>query len=198
MLTSGLALYFGIVGAAILALTLVVRKTPGLPRGFTKPMLALEMARTNEEVKRTRDRVRNASSITTGIIFDSIVVIPAYTVLFILFARSETVRPLPYSGLLQIVIAAAAAADFAENISILRKRPAFPFGAAKWALIALELALVAVVFFQKGGYWPIGGVVYLLSAIGLTVGVWYVPILEYGFSAMGLALLITGFSKLVQ
>src|SRR4051812_37542371 len=121
-----LAVFFGLMGVITVVFAIAGPTVPGLPRGFTKPMLALEMTQFASEVKVVRELFPGGdAAVREAILADFATIIPAYAVLFIGFALLARSKGLPDSGLLITAALLAAAADVRENIVILESQPAF-------------------------------------------------------------------------
>src|SRR5436190_16856735 len=101
MATTFLAGLFGLLGIGTIALSLLSPQVSGLPRGYTKPMLALEMTQSPSEVRVVRALYPGGdAAIRKAIIADFAAIIPAYAIVFIGFAALARSRGLPDGWLL--------------------------------------------------------------------------------------------------
>jgi len=194
MAAAVLAVFFGLMGVGTVALSLLSPKVNGLPRGYTKPMLALEMTQSASEVRVVRALFPGgAAEIHKQIIIDFASIIPAYAVLFIGFAALARSRGLPDGWLLITAALLAAMADVRENIVMLDGQPAFFPAAVKWVLLGISLMLMCVIFADRGGVLLVPAAFCLSAAIGLIGGVWFDRLLEPAFVLMGLSWFVTAF-----
>jgi hypothetical protein len=183
---------FVLVGLAIIGSSLFGPTLRELPYGFTKPMLALEMTRTSMDVDDVRQKYPGgASSIFWSIVVDFILVIPAYTALFIAFSRHKSV-PFPYRTLLRLVAVVAAGTDCGENTLILIKSPSFMFSIVKWVSLGIQLGLMACVLAKAGRMGMLLAAFCLASTACLIAAVSLPRLIEPGFLVMGIALLLCG------
>jgi hypothetical protein len=192
--TTALAVLFGLMGVVTVAFSVGSPGVDGLPRGFRKPVLALEMTQSTSEVRLTRALFPGGdTAIQRGIVADFAVIIPAYAVLFIGFALLARARGIPGWGLLITAVLLAAMADIRENIAMLESRPAFFPAAIKWVLLGICMMLMCVILGDRGGLLLVPAAVCLSAAIGLIGGVWLDRLLEPAFVLMGISWFMTAF-----
>ena len=177
-----LAVFFGLMGVLTVVFSVREPAVEGLPRNYTKPMLALEMMRSAPEVQTVSARFpKGDEGIWTAIKADFALIIPAYTLLFIGFAWLAKTKRLPAWELLITTAMFAALADVRENMQILGSQPAFFPAAIKWFLLGIAFALMCVIFAKSGGVLLLPAAFCLAAAIVLIGGVWIVGLLEAGF-----------------
>lgn len=197
------------VGTLFVTLSALFRSSAiTLPTGFHMPGVAMEFARTEKELQTVLSGANSPEKMRSGLNLDSRLVIPLYVVFFIVFASWLKQANPQQSNLLIVAIIifilAAGISDYLENFFATQTLNAYEKGSltdamffrnsiattAKWGLIAFTMFLVALGLFKNNLNFV--GSVYLLNALIFAIGlVWHRPIVEWGFTMMGLTWLIT-------
>jgi hypothetical protein len=178
-----------------------------LPGGFHRQALALELVRNPDDIEQIT-RVYPPPEVNRDLMLDTSVFIPLYVLLFLSIslwlAGSHVPRPLLLAGVIAACVLLAGAFDVAENLrqwAILER--ADQAGAdrvrhaalVKWFLLFFMTAVLSLPFLRRRSWVRTVGILYLLTAaVGIT-GVLDAsrhPLIEWGFTILGLALLPTG------
>jgi hypothetical protein len=195
-----------VVGLGIIVLSLA-RPVNGLPHGFTKPMLALELPVIPADVKSVlRDFGPNAAR--SALFWDTVLAIPSYWLVF--FSLSLWLRRLRSSSAatiaagIAVFATGAAAMDLLENWRILQvlTENTQPIvngirhaSILKWSFLGAACSLLSIPFVQSGALSKGAVTAYVGTGLLLILGM-VIPsirnLAEPGFLAMGIALLLTG------
>ena len=189
------------------------RKYPDrpLPNGLSKPVLALELVKSRDEVEMVLgDGEGESSKITRNMMKedlkgDSYVFIPIYWLLLITMSWLLTRRQFNWATWAGIAagvsVTGAAIFDYLENAGIRAvldkpiaeitdqmalaiRRPSL----VKWALIFIAMGLLAAIFWQRNWIMLLA-VAYLLIAIIGLAGLIYHPAIEKAFALMGIIII---------
>ena len=193
------------VGVAILPWTLwqLSRPAPARLGRYHVKAIAMELVATPAEFERITDGEHAATR--RALDQDTFVIIPVYALLFLGLALWLARLRLPAMLYLGLVIAlcvlVAGAADVLENRGIAAAldradQPAVDrirhAAHVKWACFVVLTALLSVPFLRHGGWPTVVGLLYVVTAVTLAAGLRHGPLMEWGFAAMGAALLLTG------
>lgn len=178
-----------------------------LPRGFRKPALALELVQNTDEARQIL-KVYKPEDIQRDLKFDSFAFIPLYVLLFLSLGFWFKGRELPYASVfalaIGVCIVAAGLFDVLENLrqwAILKNLDQAGVDSIrqaaliKWFLLFLTTAILSIPFLWRGNWVFVVGLLYLSTAIVGCIGVFsdsHRPLIEWGFSLLGGALLLTG------
>ena len=200
----GLALVTLTVGV-VMSVRATFTHRADLPHGVHGPVLAIELARSEDDVRLTvgepgshdRDVMREAVHIDFAFIV-------AYWLLLVgmstLLDRGGGARPFRLPAMAAIAATGAAAADVKENLAILSLLDTVPGGVTatphdaalvKWGLFFLVLALFGVVLTRRGGWLRVLGLLFLASALVGFAGLVHYPAIEWAMLPTLLALLAT-------
>lgn len=183
-----------------------------LPGGLSKPMLALELVRSKEEVEmvlgsdtdesntRMRDLMREDLKV------DSFAFIPIYWLVIMAMSWLLVRRPSEWSTWMAIAaatcITGAAIFDYVENsrmsalldASIANTQTAMALAISraslvKWGLIFIVMPLLSALFWRRNWIGLIA-LVYVMSAVVGFAGFIHRPAIEWSFNLMGIATIL--------
>ena len=189
-------------GLFILVWTVVIAPVDGLPNGSRLPGIALELPHSVADVQAIPATLRSA--VDAGLPIDSYAIIPVYVLVFGLLGWVLIRSGLWWIGVAVIgCVVGAAGFDELENywqhqmltVSLTPEIVSTVWWAAsaKWTLLAFGMAFMSAAFLQRARPNPVIASLCLSSALLLVIGTRLcVPVTEWGFSLMGLALLCTG------
>jgi hypothetical protein len=171
-----------------------------LPHGLSKPMLALELARTVDDVEQIvgdQGDPRRAKMLAL-LRTDTFGFIPTYWLYFLSLSWLLAHRSIPYSFWFGVAVAvcatAAALFDLAENhyIRVTLETPLSQTAAdtvrgiyrsslIKWLLIFVALALLSRLFLERGDLLVIIGILFLITSVLGFVGLRHNPAIEWSY-----------------
>lgn len=170
------------------------------PHGLSKPMLALEFARTVDDIQRIvgdQGDPRRANMLAL-LRIDTFGFIPTYWLFFLSLSWLLGHRSIPYSFWFGVAVAvcatAAALFDFAENhyIRVALETPLSQTGVdtvmgiyrsalIKWLLIFVALALLSGLFLGRSDWLAIIGILFLVTSLLGFVGLRHNPAIEWSY-----------------
>jgi len=192
-----------VIGVLFIAQGLLV-KSACMPKGslYRKRMLALEFARSKDEVAALAPNQRVTTKLNQQLLQDTSIVIPLYWALFvslhaILFSKRFFQRSFVLV-LLPVVISIAAVADLVENAAIssalnrLRGTENI-YGAAivKWIALAVACVLLGIELLNRTGSAELAGLAYFAAGVYLAVTTVKWPYeIDFGFAILGVATML--------
>jgi len=182
-----------------------------LPRGLHLPGIALELATSPTDVRELRAHAPDVFA-TGPLTFDSFVVVPVNVLVLCGLGAYVASLAVPALGAaiavcallaglfdeienarLGVVIAASPTALTEAQVSA-----AYVASVGKWALLSVALALLAAGYWMIGDWSRLPAAAFAVSAVLISAGLAASPrLLEWGFGAMGVALLLAGLPRLV-
>lgn len=195
-----------VIGSVILLWTLSALLSPppdSLPPGFHLLGLALELPASPDEVGRINPQLKD--QVKNGLWADSFLVVPVYVLLFV--AQGVLLRRNGWNVIGIGVIVCAVLAGLADEIENSRQvvllqanHPTDPqvlhvyiAASFKWALLGVVMLLLGTAAWERDGWWKLASSVSFSSAALLLMGIGvHRPLVQYGFTLMGLALVAVG------
>jgi hypothetical protein len=195
-----------IVGLVILAWNLSslrAHRDETLPRGFYLAGMALELPVSANEVSEISSHAKH--TVRNSLWADSFILVPVYV--FLLVSHGVGLRNGGWQTLGSLVILLTVVAGIADEFENMRQRTlidalsptndqvraVFTMAACKWASLAAVLSLLGAAAWPRGGWWRVATAICDASAFLMLAGLAaYRPLVQYGFSMMGLGLLVLG------
>lgn len=187
---------------------------PGsFPHGLSKPMMALEFARTVDDIRQIvgdQGDPRRAQMLAL-LRIDTFGFIPTYWLFFLSLSWLLAHRSIPYSlwyGVaLAVCVTAAALFDFAENQHIrvaletqLSQTAAdtvtgiYRSALIKWLLIFVALALSSRLFLGRSDWLAVIGILFLITSLLGSLGLLYNPAIEWSYVPLLIAVVCVAFT----
>ena len=183
-----------------------------LPGGFRLRAIALELVRDEGQLRNLlKECCYPPDKAEKDLKLDDRILIPAYAILFVALTVSllrSGALPNSLGAAVLLCVTGAALSDYWENHrarAVLRARDQTtldrlrPVAYAKWALLFVLMALLAVAFARQGGWFVIVAAIYLATAGVGSLGLLgrRPPLVEWAFALMRLALAVTGAALLL-
>lgn len=190
-----------------------IERPAGLPHGLSKPMMALEFARTVGDIRQIvgdQGDLRRAQMLAL-LRIDTFGFIPTYWLFFISLSWLLSHRSISYSFWCGVALAVcatgAALCDFAENhhIRVALETPLSQTAAdtvagiyrsalIKWLLIFVALALSSRLFLGRDDWFAIIGILFLITSLLGFLGLLYNPAIEWSYVPLLITLVCVAFT----